>query len=69
MNEREKWLVIEGFIAGYVAAGGAPIRNDRISDKAKAWLDDCVADAVTVEMALESEADKYSPPNTQLSRR
>lgn len=61
MDERERWLVTEGFIAGYVAAGGAPLRNERVSDKARVWLEDCVADSVTVEMALEHEADKYAP--------
>lgn len=59
MNERDRWLVIEGYIAGY-EAGGAMLRNGRVSDLAKKWLESEVADTVTVEMALELECEKYS---------
>ena len=65
MNEREKWLVIQGFIAGYGAAGVEPPYSKRVSDLAKRWLDDCVADGVTVEMLLDKEmqdGDEMSEP-------
>jgi len=65
MNEREKWLVIQGFIAGYGAAGVEPPYSKRVSDLAKQWLDDCVADGVTVEMLLDKEmqdGDEMSEP-------
>lgn len=55
MNGIEKWLVIEGFIAGYEAAGVEPPYSKRGSDLAKRWLEDCVADGVTVEMLLDKE--------------
>ena len=59
MTERERWLIIEGFIAGYAAANNDGDRkyDRRISDKALDWLNDCVADGVTVEMVLDREAD------------
>lgn len=60
MNERDRCLVIEGYIAGYLEAGGAMLRNERVSDLAKKWLESEVADTVTVEMALELECEKYS---------
>lgn len=65
MNERERWLVIQGYIAGYIDAGGVPLRNElneRISDRAEKWLESEVEPGygATVEMALEFEADKQS---------
>lgn len=59
MTERERWLIIEGFIAGYAAAANDGDRkyDRRTSDKALDWLNDCVADGVTVEMVLDREAD------------
>lgn len=36
MTERDRWLVIQGFCAGYVLAGGSPLDPERITDKAKA---------------------------------
>lgn len=58
MTNRERWLIIEGFIAGYAAADNDGIfkYDRRISDKARDWLNESVADAVTVEMLLDSEA-------------
>lgn len=62
MTERERWLIIEGFIAGYAAADNDGERkyDRRISDKARDWLNDCVADGVTVEMLLDTNADVES---------
>lgn len=61
MNERDRWLVIEGYIAGYLEGSGALLRNMRIVELAQKWLDSHVADAVTTEMALELGCEKYSP--------
>jgi hypothetical protein len=58
MTDRERWLVIQGFCAGYVLAGGSPLDPGLVSDKAKAWLDACVVSDVTIEMLLEYEANK-----------
>lgn len=60
MNERERWLVIEGYVAGYINGGDLPLRNERISELAKEWLESDVAYGVTVEMVLDFEADKQS---------
>lgn len=59
LTARERWLIKEGYIAGFCAAGGVPLRNDRVSEKAQAWLDECIADAVTVEMALAHEVSRH----------
>lgn len=63
LSASERWFVIEGFIAGYCEAGGIPLRNQRVSDIARDWLQDSVADAVTVEMALASQAALYAHPH------
>jgi hypothetical protein len=59
LTDRERWLVKEGFIAGYVAGANLPMRDKHISVLAQEWLDDSVADAVIVEMALAHEAKRY----------
>lgn len=56
MTERDRWLIIEGFIAGYAAADadGDQRYDRRISDKARDWLKECV-DGVTVETLMDRE--------------
>ena len=58
MTERDRWLAIQGFCAGYVLAGGSPLDHKLITDKAKAWLDACVVRDVTIEMLLEYNLSK-----------
>ena len=60
MTERERWLVIEGYVAGVCAAKGHVLRNERMIEEAIIWLDDVVADGVTVEMVLDHEADEWA---------
>ena len=57
LSPRERWLVIEGFVAGY--ADGV-MRSDRASALAAKWLDDYIVDNVTVSMALDHEAKRHS---------
>ena len=54
LTKREKWLVVEGFVAGYIKAGG-PMPKNGIGSLANEWLNECIADAITVEMALATE--------------
>lgn len=57
MTERERWLIIEGFVAGWSeATARLPPDARTIHAMAEQWLDSCIADAVTVEMALDKEA-------------
>lgn len=65
VSERDRWLIIEGFIAGYTAAGGDP-GEGRISDLARAWLNDVVADGgITVEMLLGTELEALWDANRE----
>ena len=58
MTKRERWLVTEGYIAGFAKAS-AIMRNKRISEQADEWLNTDLADGVTVAMALSQEANKH----------
>jgi hypothetical protein len=58
MNDRERWLVIEGFVDGFRAGckfGWLPVEGV-IREKAKDWLKDSLGDGVTVEMELDRDA-------------
>lgn len=55
LTKHERWLVTQGFIAGFYMADGPFIGNHEISKLADEWLNDCVADAVTVEMLLATK--------------
>lgn len=54
LTKREKWLVVEGFVAGYIKAGG-PMPKNGIGSLANEWLNECIVDTITVEMALADE--------------
>ena len=59
LSQRERWLVIEGFIAGYAKARRA-LPSTRVSELAAEWLANFVTENVTVAMALDHEAKRHS---------
>ena len=53
-TERELWLLKAGYSASYVAY--APIYHGNVDESFRRWMNENVADAVTVEMLLHKEA-------------
>lgn len=53
MTKRERWLVTQAFAAGWCDGSGRFIPDNLFTEKVSSWLNDCVADAVTVEMVLD----------------
>lgn len=58
LSIREQWLIIEGFLGGYAKGVDDQSQpyNRCIRDKARDWLNYSVADGVTVEMLLNTDA-------------
>lgn len=55
LSEREKWLMSEAFKCGVYSSNNTSSGYKNIND----WLDDMVADGVTVEMLLVKEIDEW----------
>jgi hypothetical protein len=55
LTKREKWLVVEGFFAGYIKAE-APMPKNGIGSLANEWLSEYGATAITKEMILATKA-------------
>jgi hypothetical protein len=58
LSARERWLMGEAFIAGCQEYAHT-MRDERMSVRFEQWLKSDVADAVTVEMALCHEVEKF----------
>jgi hypothetical protein len=58
LTVRERWLIMQGFVAGY-ESGHHDTVESQYSDAAECfadWLVDMAADGVTVEMVLDKDA-------------
>lgn len=58
ITAREKWMVLEGFVAGYTAAQRGETQGD-IRDAGRRWLKEKVSRRETVESILVEEASRF----------